>query len=80
MKFEQDFREALTSEQAFITLHGIIRKLLAEGYTKETLYKELEGFRNTLLEEKSGKESAEEDTVMDVMDCLVGWCAPHMKL
>jgi hypothetical protein len=26
-----------------------------------------------------GRET-EEDPVMDVMDFLVGWCSPHMKL
>jgi hypothetical protein len=29
---------------------------------------------------RQAASEAEEDTVMDVMDFLVGWCNPHMKL
>jgi hypothetical protein len=28
---------------------------------------------------QAGRE-ADEDMVMDVMDFLMGWCSPHMKL
>jgi hypothetical protein len=29
---------------------------------------------------RQAASEAEEDAAMDVMDFLVGWCSPHMKL
>jgi hypothetical protein len=50
---------------------------LSTGATREQLISTLEDVRAELRE--SGRD-ADEDKVLEVMDMLAGWSAPHMKL
>ena len=65
-------------ERALLTLRGYARKLLNNGYPRETLYEDFERARGVLGEGHAPEEA--EDVVLDVMDFLVGWCSRHMKL
>ena len=47
------------------------------GADKDLALSELESLRGELRD--SGNEAAE-DAVMDVMDCVAGWCAAHARL
>ena len=40
----------------------------------------VEHFEEARQRLREADREAEEDVVMNVMDCLVGWCSPHMKL
>jgi hypothetical protein len=52
-------------------------RLFADGQTREAV---LELFERARQQLRHADREAEEDAVMDVMDFLVGWCSPHMKL
>jgi hypothetical protein len=50
---------------------------LEEGKDQPAVLAAFEQARQALR--GAGRER-DEDAVMDVMDCLVGWCGPHMRL
>ncbi|NWJ48691.1 MAG: hypothetical protein HXX08_22755 [Chloroflexi bacterium] len=54
-----------------------VRELLSKGHKKEEILEELELLRADL---QSRNMEQEEDIVLEIMDYLVGWCSPHMKL
>lgn len=74
---EQLFDEALSSSEPLWELRGVIRGLLADGHDRELILGDLERFRSVL--QNAGREQ-DEDTVLEVMDFLVGWSSPHMRL
>lgn len=65
-------------ERALLTIRGYAAALLDTGYPRDTLYEDFERARSVL----SGRGAPEEaeDTVLDVMDFLVGFSSSHMKL
>ena len=68
---------ALKSSQAYDELRAIAVALFAEGNTEQAVYELFEAVRADLR--LAGRE-VDEEVVMDVMDCLVGWCSPHQEL
>jgi hypothetical protein len=77
MKLEESFEQALRSPDPFVQLRSLAVQLFAEGQSQEAVVARFESARQQLRE--AGRE-AKEDTLMDVMDCLVGWCGPHARL
>jgi hypothetical protein len=69
--------QALRSANPYEALRATATTLFAAGHTKQAVYDLFEAARGQLRLE--GRE-AEEDVVMEVMDCLVGWCSPHQAL
>jgi hypothetical protein len=74
---DQRIEGALTSSEPVTELRNLVLHLHADGQTHEAILALLEDTRRELR--RANRESAE-DAVMDVMDFLVGWCSPHMKL
>jgi hypothetical protein len=74
---DQRIEEALRSAEPVNELRNLVLHLLADGNTRDTIRELLERARQELR--RANREAAE-DAVMDVMDFLVGWCSPHMKL
>jgi hypothetical protein len=74
---DQRIEEALRSSEPVNELRSLVQHFLADGQTREAVLDLLEGARQQLRH--AGREAGE-DAVMDVMDFLVGWCSPHMKL
>src|SRR5438132_13661773 len=68
---------ALRSPEPFEELRTTAAALFAEGLTEKAVYDLFEDARAQLR--MAGRE-ADEDIVMEVMDCLVGWCSPHQIL
>ena len=68
---------ALRSPEPYENLRTAAATYFAEGRTETAVYSLFEAARAQLRLE--GRE-AEEDVVMEVMDCLVGWCSPHQEL
>lgn len=58
-------------------LHEYARDLLSSEYPRQRLYEDFEAVRAEMRERD---EEEREDAVMDVMDCLVGWCSPNARL
>lgn len=65
-------------ERALLTIRGYAAALLDTGYPRETLYEDF-GRARAVLSRRGAPEEAE-DTVLDVMDFLVGFSSSHMKL
>lgn len=65
-------------ERALLTIRGYTAGLLDTGYPRDALYQDFERARG-VLEQRGTREEAE-DTVLDVMDFLVGFSSFRMKL
>jgi hypothetical protein len=65
-------------ERALLTIRGYAAGLLDTGYPRDELYRDLERARSVL--ERRGAPEQVEDTILDVMDFLVGFSSSHMKL
>lgn len=65
--------QAVESDSGFEDLHDLTRRFLDEGTPSEVLLDDLGQIRGLVSEDL-------EETVLDVMDLLVGWCAPSAKL
>jgi hypothetical protein len=74
---EGQFAQVLHTEQPRVRLRETVRSLLAQDWTREQLLADLEHYRGLLRE--AGRDE-DEDVVLEVMDFLVGWCSPHMKV
>jgi hypothetical protein len=77
MTLEKRFEKALGSSDRVEALRSLVGELSAEGCDKTAILEIFEEQRQRL---RSANRESEEDAVMDVMDFLVGWCSPHMKL
>ena len=77
MAISELIENALHSPHPFEQLRSAAAALLAEGRTQKSVYELFEAVRAQLREEK---RQVEEDVVMDVMDCLCGWCSPHQEI
>jgi hypothetical protein len=76
---EQRLASALQSPEPARTLRLAVVDLSRNGYTKEQIYGFLERLVLDLRARDDYRESAE-DTVLDVMDALTGWCHPEARL
>lgn len=65
---------ALQEHRSMEKLEQIVKDLLAQGHSKESILVEFESFRKKTTDEDY------EDVVLDVMDFLTGWCSPHKRL
>lgn len=74
MKPEARFEEALQYADSYEQLKKLALEFAAEGKTPDGV---LESFRAQL---RIADREREEDVIVDVMDCIVGWCSPNEKL
>jgi len=77
MTFEESLERALRSRTPGSELRSLAEAFLARGEDQSAVLQRFEKARQQLRQ--AGRE-ADEDAVMDVMDCLVGWCSSHAKL
>jgi hypothetical protein len=77
MQFDESIEQALRSPEPANKLRSLVEQRFAKGEDKATV---LAAFENARQELRQAGREADEDAVMDVMDFLVGWCSPHMKL
>jgi hypothetical protein len=68
---------ALRSTEPVNELRALVLSLMAEGQSQHAILQLFEGVRQEL---RQADREANVDAVTDVMDLLVGWCSPHMKL
>jgi hypothetical protein len=72
------FDAALASDAPLMALRSAVAdELDTRDGDKATVYQELRELREML---RHDGRTADEDVVLDVMDFVVGWCSPHMKL
>ncbi len=77
MKLDDSIDQALRSSEPIRKLREMVQERFAQGADKQAMLALLENVRQELRQ--AGRD-ADEDAVMEVMDFLVGWCSPHMKL
>lgn len=77
MQFHESLEQALRLPEPVSQLRSLALRLFSEGQDRAQVLERFEAARQQLRQ--AGRE-ADEDAVMDVMDFLVGWCSPHMKL
>jgi hypothetical protein len=68
------FQKALESDDKCMSLREELIQMRSEGFSKENLLSELENFRQVI------DSAAIEDTVLDVMDFLSGFCSPQLSI
>jgi hypothetical protein len=68
-----DMLSAVESPEGFGALRELVKRLLADGLSAETILEDLSQIRALVPEEV-------EDLILDVMDQLVGWCPPQLRL
>ena len=74
----EQFDEALRSANPTGQLRELVRGLLAAGHERDALYAEMQ--RYVIDELRAANRDEDEDVVLDVMDNLIGWCGPGMRL
>jgi len=70
---------ALRLPQPGQAFRDLVTELAREGYEKKQILQFLEDFLIQLRKQKEHKE-ADEDIILDTMDCLVGWSHPQAEL
>lgn len=64
---------AVEHAEGFERLREVVKRLLDEGTPGAVLLEDLSQIRGLVSPE-------DEDSVLDVMDLLTGWCAPEFRL
>jgi hypothetical protein len=75
--FEEAVEQALRSTDPFDHLRSLVQDRLSQGEDQASLLAQCDTIRQRL---RDSNREADEDALMDVMDCLVGWCGSHMDL
>ena len=65
--------EAMEHAEGFERLRAVIQRKLDEGIADAVLLEDLDRVRGPVSQD-------DEDKLLDVMDLLVGWCAPQFRL
>lgn len=73
-KYQTMFWQALTRTDPDNALRQVVITLRGEGVSKGLLLSQLEVLRKDIAGEP------EEDAILKVMDSLVGWCSPYMRI
>ena len=72
-KLIQILKDSGTHEETLCALRTVIEQHLKAGANREPILTTMEDLRKSVSDEQ-------EDILLEVMDFLVGWCSPHMKL
>ena len=71
--FIQILNRSKTHEEALYALRDLVKKLREEGENKEDILARMQELRSSLSDEQ-------QDILLEVMDFLVGWSSPHMRV
>jgi hypothetical protein len=77
MTVDERIEVALHSPEPFKQLHALAVDLLDQGSDRATVIQDYKRVQDRL---RAADREAEEDVLMDVLDCLEGWCSPHMRI
>ncbi|MCL2310498.1 MAG: hypothetical protein FWC42_09575 [Proteobacteria bacterium] len=70
--FREKILNAATSNLEFAAAIKILDDYKNNGWTKDLMYAELMRISESF--------PSHEDYIYDLMDCVVGFCSPHMKI
>ena len=77
MPIDECFEQALRSPDPVGRLRSLALHLSAQGQARAAI---IERFEQTRQQLREFDREADEDALMDALDCLVGWCRPEMRL
>jgi hypothetical protein len=77
MPLDKCFEEALRSPGPIEELRLLAVRFSAQGESQGQIIAKFEEVRRQLRE---ASRDLDEDVVMDVMDCLIGWCSPQVRI
>ena len=77
MALDANFEKALRSSDPFGELRRLAQQALDKGCEVATVREQFEHARQQL---RDAAREDDEDVVMEVLDCLWGWCSPHLRL
>jgi hypothetical protein len=77
MSIDECFEQALRSPDPVGQLRSLALELFARGQDRAAV---IERFQETRQQLRQLDREADEDSLMDALDCLVGWCRPAMRL
>jgi hypothetical protein len=77
MSIDSRIESALQSPNPYTELRFLVKNLFLQGQSRESV---LALFEETRRQMRIIGREADEDIVMDIMDCLTGWCSSHAKL
>jgi hypothetical protein len=75
--FEESLERCLRSSNPVLDLRALLEQFLSQGADQAELLQKLENARQQL---RQANRETDEEAVTDVMDFLVGWCSPHMRM
>ena len=70
-------KSGIRSKQDTRALREIVVSLFDAGVTQESL---LDGLKHLRKEFREAGDDEAEDAILEVMDYVVGWCSPHMRI
>lgn len=70
-------RECASSRAPERSLNDAVARMIAAGVDRSLVLADLHALRAEL---RALKDEEGEDAVLDVMDRVIGWCSPHMRL
>lgn len=76
MEREQSLLAALQTTDPFLSLRTVVQEMFDQRVSQDVILTCLERIHTKLVSE--GNESRD-DIVLEVMDCVVGWCSSNLK-
>lgn len=76
-EWPRSFEQALTADEPVSALRDAVIRARSDEADRETLERQLLALADHLA--GAGRKK-DEDVVLDVIDFLVGWCSPHMRI
>ncbi len=73
-RYQAIFWQALGREDPVAALRQAVIMLRSEGVSRGMLLSQLEALR------KQVANDPEENIILEIMDSMVGWCRPHMRI
>ena len=75
---DRDLFAALDARAGLLTLRAILLRYHASGVTAAQVAALLHELRPSM--EDSAQEDPLEDVILDALDMVTGWCAPHLRV
>jgi hypothetical protein len=69
---------ALAQPEAMARLRQLAVDLRSQGHDKDTISAAFMSYLQRL--QAVGGREADEDALMDALDCVTGWCSPHQRV
>jgi hypothetical protein len=70
----QELETAILSDKSLEEIAALLRRLKAQGVTRDEVYLFLDDLRST------APDDATDDRILEVSDFVAGFCSPHMKV